>query len=81
VFAEIGLAKDERFSDALDLLQEKELPEGGWPAEGRYYKKVSSDFSLNADCFDWGGASKRKMNEWVTADALFVLKRFDRFQV
>ena len=42
VFAEINMTADERFEDALDLLEEKALPGGGWPAESRYYKKVSS---------------------------------------
>ncbi len=78
VFAEIGQTEDERFADALDLLEEKELPTGGWPAEGRYYKKVSGDYSLNADYVDWGGVSKKKLNPWVTADAVYVLGSFGR---
>ncbi|MBZ0302416.1 MAG: hypothetical protein K8J31_21900 [Anaerolineae bacterium] len=81
VFAEINLTNDERFEEALDLLEEKVLPMGGWPAESRYYTKISSDFSLSADYVDWGGTSTRKMNEWVTVDALFVLKRFGRLRV
>jgi hypothetical protein len=28
---------------------------------------------LNADYVDWGGTSTKKMNPWVTADALSVL--------
>jgi hypothetical protein len=78
VFAEIGMTDDPRCADALDLLEAKELPDGGWPAESRYYKKVSGDFSLNADYVDWGGTSQKKMNPWVTTDALFVLKSFGR---
>jgi hypothetical protein len=34
--AEIGLINDPRCADALDLLERKELPGGGWPAEKRY---------------------------------------------
>jgi hypothetical protein len=78
IFAEIGMTEDERLYEALELLEKKELPTGGWPAEGRYYKKISSDFSLNADYVDWGGTSTKQMNEWITADTLFVLKHFDR---
>jgi len=78
IFAEIDMTKDERLHDALELLEKKELPTGGWVAEGRYYKKISSEFSLNADYIGWGGTSARQMNEWVTADALFVLKHFGR---
>jgi hypothetical protein len=78
VFAEIGITKDKRLNDALDLLEEKELPTGGWPAEARYYTKVSDKVSLGADYVDWGGTSSKKMNEWVTADALAVLQKFGR---
>jgi hypothetical protein len=49
------------------LLEQKQLPDGGWPAEGRYYS-VSKEIKLNADYVDWGGVSKRKLNPWVTAD-------------
>jgi hypothetical protein len=80
VFAEIGMTDDTRFEDALNLLEEKELPDGGWPAESRYYTKVSNDFSRNADYVNWGGARQKKMNPWVTADALFVLKSFGRLE-
>jgi len=81
VFAEIGQTENERFDDALDLLEAKQLLAGGWPAEGRYYKKVSGDYALNADYVSWGGVSKKKLNPWVTADALYVLKRFGRLSV
>ena len=44
--AEMGLIKDPRCADALDLLERKELPRGGWAAEGRFYKvSQSADFS------------------------------------
>jgi hypothetical protein len=80
IFAEIDFTDDERFTDALDLLEEKMLPSGGWPSESRYYKKVTSEFDLGNDYVDWGGTSTRKLNEWVTADALYVLKRFGRLK-
>jgi hypothetical protein len=72
--AEVGLIQDPRCSDALDLLERKELPGGGWPAERRFYNKVTSQVELHADYVDWGGASRTRMNEWVTADALYVLR-------
>jgi hypothetical protein len=80
IFAEINFTDDERFTDALDLLEEKALPAGGWPSESRYYKKVTSEFDLGNDYVDWGGTSARKLNEWVTADALYVLQRFGRLK-
>jgi hypothetical protein len=81
VFAEMGVTKDPRFTNALDLLEKKELAAGGWPAESRYYTKVSSDFSLGADYVAWGGTSSKKFNEWVSADALYVLKAFGRLKI
>jgi hypothetical protein len=38
VLAEAGYLADERCKPALDLLASKQLPDGGWPAEKRYYK-------------------------------------------
>lgn len=78
VMAEAGFIKDSRCNDALDLLEQKMLPSGGLPAEKRYYTKVSNTFKLGADYVDWGGTSIKKMNEWVTADALYVLKEAGR---
>ncbi|HTD81690.1 MAG TPA: hypothetical protein VK723_06030 [Thermoplasmata archaeon] len=70
--AEMGLVGDSRCRKALDLLEEKELPGGGWPAERRFYR-VSRALGSRTDSVDWGGTSKARMNEWVTADALAVL--------
>jgi hypothetical protein len=71
--AELGLTGDPRCADALDVLESKRLPDGGWPAENRYYRKVSAEVALHNDYVDWGGVSRRRRNEWVTADALAVL--------
>jgi hypothetical protein len=70
--AELGRINDARCADALDLLEEKELPGGGWGAESRYFKP-SSAIALSNDYVDWGGTSKTRANEWITADALCVL--------
>jgi hypothetical protein len=73
VMAETGYIRDKRCEPALDLLASKRLPDGGWPAERRYYK-ASRQLKLGNDYVDWGGTSKVRMNPWVTADALYVLK-------
>lgn len=78
VLAEMDLL-DKRCNDALDLLESKRLPDGGWPAQSRYYS-VSSKQKHGADFVDWGGTGARKMNEWVTVDALFVLHRAGRLK-
>lgn len=76
----VGAIRDPRCSDALDLLERKRLPDGGWPAERRYYKVNADGVELGADYVDWGGTSRRRMNEWVTADALSVLAASGRLK-
>ena len=76
----VGRIDDPRCDDALDLLESKQLPGGGWPAEKRYYK-VSGRHELGADHVDWGGTSKKRMNPWVTVDALAVLRAAGRVSV
>ena len=76
--AEAELIGDPRCREALDLLESKRLADGGFPAEGRYYRldvqrKKTGRWPSDRSLVDWGGTSKRRMNQWVTADALFVL--------
>lgn len=77
IMAETGHLDDPRCRPALDLLERKQLPDGGWPAESRYYF-VCDAIKMNADYVDWGGVSQKKMNPWVTADALSVLVKAGR---
>jgi hypothetical protein len=80
VLAEAGFIVDARCRAALDLLESKRLPGGGFPAEKTHYKlspKVASRRSL----VDWGGARPKVMNEFVTADALYVLKAAGRYSI
>lgn len=74
---ELGLLGDKRCQDALDLLEQKRLKDGGFPAESRYYK-VSQNIGLGHDFVDWGGTGKTRMNPWVTVDALAVLRQAGR---
>jgi hypothetical protein len=71
--AEAGFIGDARCKPALDLLADKQLKDGGWPAEKKYYKAAGA-IALGNDYVDWGGVSKTRMNPWVRADALYVLK-------
>jgi hypothetical protein len=75
--AELGRIGDPRCADALDLLAAKRLPDGGWPAEARYYRH-STTVALGNDDVDWGGTSSRRSNPWVTVDALAVLRASGR---
>ena len=83
VMAEAGMIGDARCEEALDLLESKRLPDGGFPAEAVYYKttekrtKTGRRWSAFSQV-DWGGVSTRRANPWVTADALYVLKAAGR---
>ena len=77
---EMGRIDDPRCGDALDLLESKQLPGGGWTANSKYYE-VSDEPRNATEAVDWGGAGARRMNEWVTADALAVLKAAGRLAV
>lgn len=75
--AELGRIRDSRCEEALDWLESKELPGGGWPAEAKYYR-VSPTFRSSSEFVDWGPSGGRVLNEWVTTDALEVLSAADR---
>ncbi|MHB9031887.1 MAG: hypothetical protein ACYC6L_02445 [Anaerolineae bacterium] len=77
VLAEAGFIADKRCNEALDLLESKRLPDGGFPAEGRHYR-VGADPKSGHSLVDWGPISKRRMNPFVTLDALYVLKSAGR---
>ena len=77
---EAGRIDDPRCADALDLLESKRLPDGGWPAEARYYHRVGADPAPGGSYVDWGGVDKRRTNPWITADALGVLTAAGRFK-
>jgi hypothetical protein len=77
VVAEAGFIGDPRCRNALDLLGSRQLPDGGWPAEERFYQNTNPNTS-GYDLVSWGGVSRHTMNEWVTADALYVLRMAGR---
>ncbi len=72
VLHEAVLLTDPRTAAALDRLQSKQLPDGGFPAEAKYYRVATNT------CHDWGGTSKLHSNPWVTVDALAVLQAAGR---
>jgi hypothetical protein len=76
VMAEAGFIQDERCQEALDLLETKRLPGGGFPAQGKYYNTTPAKTGRSS--VDWGGVSQRQMNPFVTVDALYVLKEAGR---
>lgn len=79
VMAEAGFINDPRCQAALDLLATKQMPGGGFPAEKKYYR-VTDRRGSGRSLVDWGGTSKKRMNEYVTVDALAVLRAAGRMQ-
>ncbi len=78
--AEVGLLSDPRCREALNWLEGRELPQGGWPVDARYYH-TSVHYEPGAEYVDWGAASRRRPNDWVTTDALYVLSEAGRLGI
>ena len=70
VLARMGLAGDERATDALELLEERRLADGRWQPGARWWRPPGSKGS-NVEVVDWG----RGPNEMLTLNALRVLER------
>jgi hypothetical protein len=73
VMAEAGFLPDPRCKEALDLLESKRLADGGFPAEVSFSRPTRPTLSGYSPV-PWGGRSTKKMNLFVTADALHVLR-------
>jgi hypothetical protein len=58
VMTRLGLVRDERCRDALDLLEEKRLPDGRWQADGSWWRRPGSSGS-NTEVVDWGADRAR----------------------
>ena len=69
VLARMGHARDPRAADALDLVEQRRLPDGRWRAGGRWWKRPGSKGS-NVDVVDWGSGP----SELLTLNARRVLK-------
>ena len=73
VLAEGGWIGDPRCAEALDLLESKRLKDAGFPAEKKYYR-TSPSATTGRSLVSWGPTGNKRMNEYVTVDALFVLE-------
>lgn len=72
VMTEIGRVQDPRCADALALLASKRLPGGGFPAELRTARTVSTVVS-GGTFADWGPTGRTTPNPYVSIDAEWVL--------
>jgi hypothetical protein len=77
VIMEAGLIDDPRCQPALELLESRRLEDGGYPADETYYHLSRPNVS-GFSPVSWGGVSKKKMNPFVTMDALVILKAAGR---
>jgi hypothetical protein len=75
--AEIGMVRDRRCEDALDLLEHKRLADGTFPVEWTNVKKADQIESRGTFA-DWGTVHKKKGNPLVTIDAIHVLREAGR---
>ncbi|HZW03131.1 MAG TPA: hypothetical protein VFF68_04345, partial [Anaerolineaceae bacterium] len=73
VLGEGGWLGDPRCRAALELLAGKRLPDGGFPAENTWHRTAPG--VSNGSPAHWGGVSKRRMNPFVTSEALLALQR------
>ncbi len=73
VMAEAGMLADPRCAPALDLLESRRLADGGFPADETYSRTSRPDLS-GFSRLAWGGTGKTKLNPFVSADALAVLR-------
>ena len=77
---EAGRLDDPRCAPALDLLESKRLPGGGFPADGRRYFQSGKTALSGYSPVNWGPAGKTKMNDQVTVRALIILLAAGRWQ-
>jgi hypothetical protein len=78
--AEVGCIGDPRCRPALDMLESKRLPDGGFPAEKKYYQVTDRQTTARSR-IDWGGVRLKTTNEFVTVDALYVLRAAGRWKI
>jgi hypothetical protein len=72
VLGEAGFLGDPRCAEAIALLDAKRLPDGGFPAERKFYR-ATEELVNGRSLVDWGGTSTKQSNEFVTVETLAVL--------
>jgi hypothetical protein len=80
VMVEGGWIGDPRCQEALDLLESRRLPGGGFAAQDKHYAVFQQPgmAQSNASRVAWGDTRRGHANEFVTLDALYVLKSAGR---
>ena len=76
VLAEGGFLTDARCAEAIALLRSKQRADGGFPAEAKFWAGPTS--RSQRSLVRWGPTGTSRSNEFVTADAIWVLKQMER---
>lgn len=72
VMKEGGFIHDKRCVKALSLIESKELPTGGFPAEKKYYYGKTAKSGQSP--VNWGVSGKTRLNEWVTSEVFSLFE-------
>ena len=73
---ELGKIKDPRTAAALDIIEQKRLPDGRWKTDGYYWKSINSKGPYRSPVDWWRG----QPNKMLTLNALLVLKASGRLK-
>jgi hypothetical protein len=72
VLAEAGFGADPRCAEALEYVQSRQLPDGGWPADEAFWRFTPRP-GAGRSLVRWGPVGKTRINEFVSVGALSVL--------
>jgi hypothetical protein len=72
VLAEGRFLADARCAEPIALLRSKQREDGGFPAEAKFWAGPTS--RSRRSLVSWGRTGRSRSNEFVTADAMWVLK-------
>lgn len=74
VMREADRLDDPRCADALVWLEARQLPAGGWRADAKFYRHTQAEAPTGSSRCDWGKTGKTVRNDFVTVEALMVLR-------
>jgi hypothetical protein len=73
LMTDLGVDRDKRLKDALDLVESKKLPDGRWALDAVPSPKKDKTSELTIEL-----ESKGKPSKWITLNSLIVLSRTGR---
>ncbi len=76
IISRLGMAKDSRTTEALDVLESKRLPDSTWRPEGYYWRPPGGKGS-QVEVVDWGRGAPNYM---ITLNAIRVLRAAGRIE-